>query len=85
MIDSILWNQFKPLKANNMKWFNESYFQITVFTVTAEVKRNYKLRKGTGKLLPVFNCCFVEKHQHQLRILSWPDSHESGGMLFGRL
>ena len=38
-----------------------------------------------GKLLPVFNCCFGEKHQRQLRNLSSLDSHESGGLLFGRL
>ena len=25
MIDSHLWNQYKPFKANNMKQFNESY------------------------------------------------------------
>jgi len=31
------------------------------------------------------NCCFVEKHQRQLRNLLQPDSHESGGLLFGRL
>ena len=31
------------------------------------------------------NCCFVEKNQHQLRNLSSPDSHESAGLLFGRL
>ena len=24
MIDSFLWNQYKPFKANNMKQFNES-------------------------------------------------------------
>ena len=24
MIDSVLWNQYKPFKANNMKQFNES-------------------------------------------------------------
>ena len=70
MIDSILWNQFKPLKASNIKWFTENYFQITVFTVTAAVRRNRKLRKSTGKHTPVFNCCFVEKHQRQLRNLS---------------
>ena len=25
MIDSVLWNQYKPFKANNMKQFNEIY------------------------------------------------------------
>ena len=33
----------------------------------------------------MFNCGFVEKHQRQLRNLLRPDSHESGGVLFGRL
>ena len=71
MIDSILWNQVQTAEAGKqheiVQW---KYFQITVFAVTAAVKRNRKLRKSTGKLLPVFNCCFVEKHQRQLRNLS---------------
>ena len=37
-----------------------------------------------GNRLP-FNCGFVEKHQCQLRNLSSPESHESGGLLFGML
>ena len=44
MIDRFLQNQYKPLKANNLKYFNEINFQITVFAVTAVVKQNYKLR-----------------------------------------
>ena len=41
--------------------------------------------KGKIKpLLRVFNCCFVEKQQLQLRNLLSPDSHESCGLLFGR-
>ena len=37
MIDSFLWNQYKPFMANNMKQFNESILQITAFAVTAAV------------------------------------------------
>ena len=37
-----LWKQYKPMKANNMKYFNERNFYITVFVVTAAVKRNHK-------------------------------------------
>ena len=39
MIEStvFLWNQYKPLKANNMKQFNESNLYITAFAVTAAV------------------------------------------------
>ena len=36
-IDSFLWNQYKPFKANNMKQFNERNLQITAFAVTAAV------------------------------------------------
>ena len=39
MIDNFKWNQHKPLKANDMKRFNESNF-----AVLAAVKRNHKLR-----------------------------------------
>ena len=37
MIDSLLWNQYKPFKANNMKQFNESNLLNTAFAVTASV------------------------------------------------
>ena len=37
-----VWKQYKPMKANNMKYFNERNFYITVFVVTAAVKRNHK-------------------------------------------
>ena len=37
-----LWKQYKPIKANNMKYFNEINFYITVLVVTAAVKRNHK-------------------------------------------
>ena len=37
MIDSFLWNQNKPYKANNMKQFNESNLYIMAFVVTAAV------------------------------------------------
>ena len=60
-------------------------FLITVFVVIAAAKRNLKLKRGSGKLLPAFNCYFVEKHQLQLRNLSSPDSNKSGGPLFGKL
>ena len=37
-----LWKQYEPIKANNMKYFNERNFYIMVFAVTAAVKRNRK-------------------------------------------
>ena len=37
MIDSFLWNQYKPFKANIMKQFNERNLWITAFAVTAAV------------------------------------------------
>ena len=64
---------------------NEINFQIRVSAVTAVVKQKHKLREGKGKLLPVFNCCFIERNQCQYHNFLSPDSHESGGPLFGRL
>lgn len=37
-----VWKQYKPMKANNMKYIHERNFYITVFVVTAAVKRNHK-------------------------------------------
>ena len=70
-----------------MKTFNESSFQ-------SQFLQSLQRRNETsnyGKVLvsffqrPAFNRCFVEKDQLRLRNLSSPDSHESGGLLFGRL
>ena len=78
-----LWKQYKPIKANNMKYFNERNFYIMVFAVTAAVKRNHKFGLLQASFL-IAALLINTAVWHQLRNLTSPD-HESGGLLFGRL